>query len=161
MNYFQSHGLETWRCHDSLPGAKTEVLASVRLFSSEKGPLLKVLYSQLPARVRPLSLNSSTASSPVQPDPQLVSMSSPQGSVETLLNQFCRAIEVVGQCNSCSIPLSVAKESMGVPWLILGDDLAAEIPGQIDTSHSPQAVLAAPELKAVWWALVRKALTIA
>lgn len=130
MNYFKSHGLETWRCHALLLGAKVEVLANVRLFSNEKGALLKVV------------------SPPCQ-----------RGPVETLLNQFCKAVEMVGPLNSRSIPLSVAKESVGVPWLILGD--VSEIQGQIYTSYSPEAVLAAPELKATWWALLSKILLIA
>mgnify|MGYP000985475120 CR=1 FL=1 len=160
MNYFAAHGLETWRCHAPLPGAKTHVLASVRLFSNEGGAILKVVYPELPSKARPPALALSSLPS-LQADSSLVSQTTRRGTVETLVNQFFRAIEVVGRCTSRTIPLSMAKECIEIPGLVLGDDLASGIPGQIDISYSPQAVLAAPELKAAWWALVSPVLIIA
>lgn len=135
MNYLTALGLESWQSHYALPGAKVEIAASVMQFFDHDRPVLRVIY--------PLSKSQ---------------------SVETLLAQFWRAIEIVGNCRGRSVDFKQWTESNDEPVLILGEDFARSITG-IDTlaqlpqgrvycGEDPLAVCAVPIHKASWWQLV-------
>ncbi len=132
MNYFQTHGLETWKSHSVLPGAKEELVAEARLFARENAPLCCFVYPLRQAM-----------------------------PVESLLNHFWQAIEVAGHCQGVVIPFEQIKAAQTYPRFILGCDLAEMIENTVNfdsnlqnhfhTLEAPQAVFETQALKASWW----------
>jgi hypothetical protein len=120
-------GLESWQSHYALPGAKVEIAANVMQFFDQDRPVLRVIY--------PLSKSQ---------------------AVETLLTQFWRAIEIVGNCQGRAVDFKQSAEANAEPVLILGEDLAKSIhpKGRVYYGVDPVAVCAAPTYKAAWWQLV-------
>lgn len=135
MSYWMTLGLESWQSRYALPGAKREIAASAMQFFDQGGPVLNVIYAHHQSQL-----------------------------VESLLHQFWQAIERVGNCRSQPVSLSSLNRSADALILILGDDLARSISDTVQLASSlqdkvyrsedPQAVIATPAHKAVWWKLV-------
>jgi hypothetical protein len=127
LNYLAALGLESWQSHYALPGAKVEIAASVMQFFDQDRPVLRVIYPQ-----------------------------SKSPAVETLLTQFWRAIEIVGNCQGRAVVFKQSVEANDEPVLILGEDLAKSIypSARVYCGVDPVAVCAAPSHKADWWQLV-------
>jgi hypothetical protein len=137
MNTLAEIGVQIWRNHRALPGAKTEISASVVEFFDDQGPVLRV--------VIPSGINQA---------PQI------------LVDQFLRAIEIVAhwQCEKKSLKL--IQDFHATPVLILSETLASTLEDSalISTLESdtvkvgadPQKVFTTPMLKAEWWNLIMK-----
>lgn len=139
MSYLAAMGIEVWRNHTPLPGAKTRVLAQACAFYTHQRPILRLVFPQYQ-----------------------------QNPATSLVNAYCAAIEgaLNGSCEP--IPLDFTDTSNVSPILILGGTLASTlqeagmIPSVIADNvyklEDPEVVYTTPQHKVIWWEAVIRCL---